>query len=458
MSEILKPRAIGGYEVLHVLGRGGMSVVYKAKHADGRVVAIKVASQLVMDDVVLSKRFAREHSISSRLSHPNLIRIHEHGVQPSQNPYDDGDDVFLVMDFVEGLNLHDLIHRFGAISLAQALWLFRQLCDVLSYLHANNILHRDIKPANLLIDKDGVLKLADFGLLKSDAYVDVLTRSKVGLGTVDFASPEQFDDAKHVDARADIYSLAATLYVALSGRHPFGTGSVMGVLSRKLAYQFIPLSEIAPDLPKGIDRLINQSLHPDPANRPASVEAFRRALEAAVSSAASDTAVDVDLHPDAMSDTMPEQAAVQENADADIEGEAGVEQCELRPTPPELEATPSELRPRSPRFAVNVPIEVETMGRISTPRSVATIVNISQGGMCLRFERYITSGTVLKVWLPGDDEPEALIVRVAWNKSLPSSTFHAGCAFLQPLEGRQLERMLHRETGQTSQFESDRHV
>lgn len=474
MSDIPNIRTIGGFEVLNVIGRGGMSVVFRGRDpTTGQLVAIKLANPLVAEDSVLAQRFIREHSIAAGLSHPGLVEVYKHGLE--------GEDNYLIMELVEGIDLRQRVRQNGAMSVLQIRPIFRQVFDVVGYLHSVGIIHRDIKPANVLLTDAGRVKLADLGLLKTNC-VDLITGSKIGMGTLDFAAPEQFDDAKRADARCDVYSLAATMYAVLTDRRPFGDGGYMEVIARKLGDKFRPLKDLVPGIDPVFADLIGRSMHPDPDRRPSSIEEFRKLFDEAAASAGpepppvSETATNfaLDLDELASADNQikeankepppksPQEKPQEAASDSDLKGDpkddskkevvqvaeriADVFGGTLQPAPVPAISPPDDRRVL-PRFPINVAVCVEPMSRTATPRTVATIVDISQGGVCLKFHRYTSSGTVLKLWVPADSQGdlEPLIVRVAWNKTLPESTFHAGCAFLKPIAAGQLERILYLE-------------
>ncbi|MBI3822507.1 MAG: serine/threonine protein kinase, partial [Planctomycetes bacterium] len=200
----------GDFELLAKLGQGGMSSVFKARHPrTGQIVALKIASHHVINDRQLSRRFELEFDLAHPLDHPNLVKVIETG-KHAKIPY-------LVMEFIDGPSLAQHLQIIGRLSESDALAIVLPIAEVLMYLHKKQIVHRDIKPGNILLAPSGVPKLADLGLVKNLDSLSRLTRSNLGLGTMQFASPEQFEDAKSVDARSDVYSLAATLYLMLTG-------------------------------------------------------------------------------------------------------------------------------------------------------------------------------------------------------------------------------------------------
>src|SRR5690348_11057836 len=204
-------------EILGLLGRGGMGIVYKArqKHLD-RIVALKVLPPEISRDRSFAERFAREARALAKLNHPNIVSIFDSG---------EADGLFyFIMEFVDGTNLRQSL-RAGQISPRQALAIVPVICDALQYAHDLGIVHRDIKPENVLLDKKGRVKIADFGLAKlvSPGAPDAgLTQSGLMMGTPKYMAPEQMDRPAEVDHRADIYSLGVVFYEMLTGELPLG--------------------------------------------------------------------------------------------------------------------------------------------------------------------------------------------------------------------------------------------
>ena len=216
-----KPAQIAGLfpelEILDVIGHGGMGVVYKARQKSlGREVAVKLLSTALQDDPAFAERFTREARAMAVLNHPNIISIFDFG---QRGPYH-----FLVMEFVDGLNLRQLL-KSGGMEPAEAMQMVPQLCDALQYAHDNGIVHRDIKPENVLLSQSGHVKIADFGLAKlaNRSANDVnLTRTQQVMGTLNYMAPEQMERPTDVDHRADIYSLGVVIYELLTGELPLG--------------------------------------------------------------------------------------------------------------------------------------------------------------------------------------------------------------------------------------------
>jgi len=204
-------------EIIELLGHGGMGAVYKARQKSlDRLVALKVIRPEAAQDPAFAERFAREARALARLSHPSIVAVHDFG--------ESGGQYYLIMEFVEGLNLRQVIQR-GELQPAEALAIVPQICDALQFAHDEGIVHRDIKPENVLLDRKGRVKIADFGLAKllGKAPTDVtLTRTGQAMGTPHYVAPEQMERPIEVDHRADIYSLGVVFYEMLTGELPLG--------------------------------------------------------------------------------------------------------------------------------------------------------------------------------------------------------------------------------------------
>jgi serine/threonine protein kinase len=200
------PEELGPYfpqfEILELLGRGGMGAVYKAKQRQlDRIIALKILPPSASNDPQFAERFQREARALAKLNHPHIVTVHDFG--QSEGLY------YLVMEYVDGANLRVLI-RSGELQSEQALAIVPRICDALQYAHDEGVVHRDIKPENVLIDKKGRVKIADFGLAKllGRQGTDLaITEAGMNLGTPRYMAPEQVEHPEEVDHRADIYSL-----------------------------------------------------------------------------------------------------------------------------------------------------------------------------------------------------------------------------------------------------------
>lgn len=206
-----------GLEIVRVLGKGGMGVVYQARQpALDRHVAIKILPRKLALDPDFQDRFIREAKALASLSHPNIVTVHDFGAE--------GGVFFLVMEFVDGVTLRQAMAG-GKLGPETALRIVPQLCDALEYAHQEGVVHRDIKPENIILDRKGRVKIADFGLAKlvgNETRLPALTQTNIVMGTPNYMAPEQIENPKSVDHRADIYSLGVVLYEMLTGELPLG--------------------------------------------------------------------------------------------------------------------------------------------------------------------------------------------------------------------------------------------
>jgi tRNA A-37 threonylcarbamoyl transferase component Bud32 len=234
-------------EILELIGKGGMGAVYKARqpHLD-RFVALKILPPDTANDSAFAERFSREARALARLSHPNIVAVHDFGQS--------GGLYYLLMEYVDGVNLRQAM-RSGRLTPQAALQIVPQLCDALQFAHDEGIVHRDIKPENILLDKRGRVKVADFGLAKllgQSAASTGLTGTQQVMGTLHYMAPEQLAGARAVDHRADIYSLGVTFYEMLTGELPVG--------------RFPPPSRKA-DIDMRLDDVVLRTLEHEPAQR-----------------------------------------------------------------------------------------------------------------------------------------------------------------------------------------------
>lgn len=203
-------------EIIELLGMGGMGMVYKARHPRlDRLVALKILPMDAAAHPSFGERFGREAKAMAKLNHPGIVAVYDFGQT--------GQYYYLVMEYVEGMNLRRLLNT-QAVAPRQALELVVQICTGLQYAHDQGVVHRDIKPENILLSKEGRVKIADFGLAKllGQAPDTGLTMSQVAMGTLNYMAPEQRQDAQKVDHRADIYSLGVVFYEMLTGEVPMG--------------------------------------------------------------------------------------------------------------------------------------------------------------------------------------------------------------------------------------------
>ncbi len=258
------------YRIVSLLGQDGMGAVYRAWDARLNVpVAVKeMTPQPGLDAQTLAQlrqQFGQEATVLARLNHPNLVRVTDF--------FEESGNAYLVMDFVEGQSLADLIARQGALPEAQVLGWAAQLLDGLAYCHRQGVIHRDIKPQNVIIRPDGRAVLVDFGLVKLWDPRDPRTRTVVrGMGTPEYAPPEQWG-AGHTNPRSDLYSLGATLYHALTGQAPpTTTDRIVNPAS------FLPLRRLAPRVSPSTEAVVLRAMELQPDARFGSAEEMAQAL------------------------------------------------------------------------------------------------------------------------------------------------------------------------------------
>jgi serine/threonine protein kinase len=260
-------QTVGDYELLEKIAEGGMGTVYRARQrATGTAVALKLVPSHLSSNSVLMKRFQQEYSAASSLNHPNIVRALEFGYHNSSP--------FMVMELIEGESLGQRLERVGRLPEAEAIRIIALVAHALHKAHKQNLIHRDVKPDNILLTADGQVKLADLGLVKElDADLN-LTRTGRGLGTPHFMSPEQFRDAKNADARCDIYSLGATLYMTVTGEVPFKSMGPVDAWMKKLENRLTPARQLVPDLSERVSWAIERAMSADRNQRPASCREF----------------------------------------------------------------------------------------------------------------------------------------------------------------------------------------
>jgi serine/threonine-protein kinase len=286
---------IGPYLVLEKLGSGGMGLVLKAQHRpSGRVVALKMLPPSFGRDPDVVRRFRREFQIAGRLKHPNLVAA----IEASE----DRGIHYLTMEYIPGYDLDTLVSRGGPMELTLALHCVIQAARGLEAAHAQGVIHRDVKPGNLMIDPNGAVRVLDLGLARVieattgfSNQSGTLTQTGSYMGTIDFLAPEQANDAKTADVRADIYSLACTLYFLLTAQPPF-TGDT--VLKRLMAHQDRPapsLRAARPEVSEALENVYLKMMSKCPADRPRTMSEVILALESSRTSAreAGDASVDL---------------------------------------------------------------------------------------------------------------------------------------------------------------------
>jgi tRNA A-37 threonylcarbamoyl transferase component Bud32 len=280
------PETLGGYQILRELGRGGMGTVYLARQMSlDRKVALKVMKPQWANDPTFMARFTREAFAAAQLVHHNIVQIYDIGSDRGVH--------YFSMEYVEGQSLGDLLRKQGALTPEVAVGYVLQAARGLKYGHDRGMVHRDVKPDNLLLNDQGVVKVADLGLVKTPGAEEPagqpvalpadadsqLTRAHTAVGTPAYMAPEQARDSSHVDARADVYSLGCTLYVLVTGRPPFQGGTALEVITKHAFEAVVPPDAVSEGVPKALSDIIVKMVAKKPAERHADMGEVIAALE-----------------------------------------------------------------------------------------------------------------------------------------------------------------------------------
>ncbi|MEV0947012.1 Stk1 family PASTA domain-containing Ser/Thr kinase [Rhodococcus sp. NPDC049939] len=252
------------YELGEILGFGGMSEVHLARDVRlSRDVAIKVLRADLARDPTFYLRFRREAQNAAALNHPAIVAVYDTGEAET----DAGPLPYIVMEYVDGETLRDIVRRDGTMSPRQAMEVISDVCAALDFSHRNGIVHRDVKPANVMINRAGAVKVMDFGIARaiSDAS-SPMTQTAAVIGTAQYLSPEQAR-GEQVDARSDVYSLGCVLFEILTGQPPFKGDSPVAVAYQHVREDPRTPSEINPDVPHELDSVILKAMSKNPANR-----------------------------------------------------------------------------------------------------------------------------------------------------------------------------------------------
>jgi serine/threonine protein kinase/beta-lactam-binding protein with PASTA domain len=257
------------YALISVVGGGGMAQVYKARdNILGRIVAVKVLREQFTTDAQFVARFRREAQAAANLTHPNIVNVYDVG--------QDGDLHFIVMEFIAGQSLKELITRSAPLPINQAVSIAAQILAGLEYAHRSGLIHRDIKPQNVLITGDGGVKVTDFGIAKSVSDLG-LTEAGQALGTAHYFSPEQAR-GERVVPQSDIYAVGVTLYEMLTGKLPFESDNAVGLAYKHISEQPPPPRAINPAIPVRLEAVVLKALAKEPQHRYTSAADMERAL------------------------------------------------------------------------------------------------------------------------------------------------------------------------------------
>jgi len=287
---------LNDYKILDRVGRGRMAGVYKAVHSLGQVVAIKVLPPSKAKDSYLFSRFQREAKLALQLKHPNVVRTFQVG--------EAGGLHYLVMEFLDGETLEEVVYRRKKLPPAEAVRIIYQALVGLQHIHEKGMVHRDLKPSNLMLvssrlagqadtTMNATVKILDIGLARmffdenvpasalmdEDGVNHQLTGDGVLLGTPDYLAPEQARNARAVDIRADIYSMGCVLYACLTGNPPFPDTNILNQILRHAAETARPLKEFNPEVPDGLQQIVNWMMAKDPAERYPTPERAAQALQ-----------------------------------------------------------------------------------------------------------------------------------------------------------------------------------
>jgi serine/threonine-protein kinase len=261
----------GRYQLTDVLGVGGAGVVFKAKDLElGETVAVKtLRPDVLLDDPTALERLKSEIRLARRISHRNVIRIHDIGEAEGVS--------FITMEFVAGTSLADLIERTERVPVAATLAIAKQLCRALAVAHEQGIIHRDVKPQNLIVQPDGTLKVMDFGVARLARRTAGLTRAGMVVGTPAYMAPEQLLD-EDVDARADVFAVGVVLYECLTGIRPFEADSASALVAKLLIGEAVPPRVLAPEVPGPLSDIVLRTISADRKARPASAAELHELL------------------------------------------------------------------------------------------------------------------------------------------------------------------------------------
>jgi len=277
MEAELYPR-LEKYEILKVLGEGGMGAVYLARHRKiDRLVAIKLLHANLARDPMIRERFKNEAALLAKLTHPNIVTLYDYEERP--------DGLFLIMEYVEGTTLDRLLAEHGPLSLDQAKPIFFQILDGVGYAHRHGVIHRDIKPANIIITPDWKVKILDFGIGKivGEPRTSELTQTGVRIGTLMYMAPEQVA-GRGVSIQSDIYALGLTFFQILTGAYPYQKDQYSDFeMSLKIVQEYLLDEEGHPyhSVPEPIKKALAKAIQKEPLQRYQSCEEFKTALEMA---------------------------------------------------------------------------------------------------------------------------------------------------------------------------------
>jgi serine/threonine protein kinase len=264
---------LGPYELLEEIGHGGMATVYRAYQPSmDRYVAIKVIRNAIRQDSKSLDRFTREAKLVAKLEHPHILPVHDYDAT--------NDPPYIVMRYLPTGTLKDIMER-AKLSFSEVIFLMSQVSSALDYAHRQGVVHRDIKPSNIMVDSDGNAFLTDFGIARIIEAAEGLTASGAAIGTPGYMAPEQ-GIGNPVDSRADIYALGVMLFEMLSGKMPFSAETPMGVILKHINDPVPQITLQNPDLPSGINAILQKAMAKNPNDRYATASELSRALSSSL--------------------------------------------------------------------------------------------------------------------------------------------------------------------------------
>lgn len=258
MENYVGKRLDGRYEIIEILGVGGMAVVYKAyDNIDGRIVAVKILKDEFIANEDFRRRFKNESKAIALLSHPNIVKVYDVSY---------GDRLqYIVMEYVDGITLKEYIEQQGTINTREAIYFLTQILRALQHAHDKGIVHRDIKPQNIMLVSDGTIKVTDFGIARFSRS-ETSTMTDKAIGSVHYISPEQAKGSV-TDAKTDVYSVGVVLYEMLTGRLPFQSDSAVSVALMQLQNNPVNPRTINPDIPIGLEQIIIRAMQKNQSDR-----------------------------------------------------------------------------------------------------------------------------------------------------------------------------------------------
>lgn len=253
------------YELLELIGGGGMADVYKAqdKLLD-RAVAVKILHQQYANDAEFVEKFRREATAAAKLAHPNIVNIYDVG--------EDGGSQYIVMEYVSGPTLKEVIQQKGCLEPIEAVRIAKEIASALESAHRNNLVHCDIKPHNILVMPDGHIKVTDFGIARA-VSASTMTYSGSVMGSVHYFSPEQAKGTV-ITTKSDVYSLGVVLYEMLTGQLPFNGETSVSIALKHLQEEPVPIRQLNPSIPPVLEAIVQKAMSKDPADRPSSTELY----------------------------------------------------------------------------------------------------------------------------------------------------------------------------------------